>query len=305
MAARLVVVDSDTLDTPWITPSPPATSALARRADTPPTPTKMASFTLTASSAIATPRARFAAGGDASRAELRARARAPARSSSPRDRASAVVALAATTKTPKRVVIAGAPASGKGTQCELIVEKFGLVHISAGDLLRAAVAEGTPAGLEAKAYMDRGDLVPDEVVVTMVKDALDCEEAEENGWLLDGYPRSASQADAIEKEGITPDVFLLLNVPDEMLIERVVGRRLDPETGAIYHVKFFPPPEDVVDRLTIRSDDTEEKAKNRLAVHHSNVEAVVGRYEGKIREIDGDRAKTEVFAEIASILDEM
>ena len=249
-----------------------------------PTPT-MASFTLAASAA------QFAG------AKLDSR-RAPA----PRAQGRRAVTVCAG---PKRVMIAGAPASGKGTQCELIVEKFGLVHISAGDLLRAAVAEGTPAGLEAKAYMDRGDLVPDEVVVTMVKDALDCEEAEENGWLLDGYPRSASQADAIEKEGITPDVFLLLNVPDEMLIERVVGRRLDPETGAIYHVKFFPPPEDVVDRLTIRSDDTEEKAKNRLAVHHSNVEAVVGRYEGKIREIDGDRAKTEVFAEIASILDEM
>lgn len=245
----------------------------------------MASFTLAASAA------QFAG------AKLDSR-RAPA----PRAQGRRAVTVSAG---PKRVMIAGAPASGKGTQCELIVEKFGLVHISAGDLLRAAVAEGTPAGLEAKAYMDRGDLVPDEVVVTMVKDALDCEEAEENGWLLDGYPRSASQADAIEKEGITPDVFLLLNVPDEMLIERVVGRRLDPETGAIYHVKFFPPPEDVVDRLTIRSDDTEEKAKNRLAVHHSNVEAVVGRYEGKIREIDGDRAKTEVFAEIASILDEM
>ena len=96
------------------------------------------------------------------------------------------------------------------------------------------------------------------------------------GWLLDGYPRSADQADAIAAEGINPDVFLLLDVPDEILIERVVGRRLDPETGTIYHMKFFPPPEDIVDRLTQRSDDTEEKAKNRLSVHHSNVDAVVG-----------------------------
>ena len=228
-------------------------------------------------------------------------------SSRPRSRAAscsrrAVVSVSAG---PKRVMIAGAPASGKGTQCELIVEKFGLVHISAGDLLRAAVKEGTPAGLEAKEYMDRGDLVPDSCVVSMVVDALDTPDAKSKGWLLDGYPRSASQADAIAKEGIEPDVFLLLDVPDEKLIERVVGRRLDPETGKIYHMTFSPPPEDIVDRLTQRSDDTEEKAKNRLKVHHSNVEAVVGKYESKLKNIDGDRAKTEVFDEIAGIIEEM
>jgi len=228
-------------------------------------------------------------------------------SSRPRSRAAscsrrAVVSVSAG---PKRVMIAGAPASGKGTQCELIVEKFGLVHISAGDLLRAAVKEGTPAGLEAKEYMDRGDLVPDSCVVSMVVDALDTPDAKSKGWLLDGYPRSASQADAIAKEGIEPDVFLLLDVPDEKLIERVVGRRLDPETGKIYHMTFSPPPADIVDRLTQRSDDTEEKAKNRLKVHHSNVEAVVGKYESKLKNIDGDRAKTEVFDEIAGIIEEM
>ena len=159
------------------------------------------------------------------------------RATAPRAAARRSVVVAAG---PKRVMIAGAPASGKGTQCELIVEKYGLVHISAGDLLRAAVKEGTPAGLEAKEYMDRGDLVPDSCVVSMVVDALDTPDAKEKGWLLDGYPRSASQADAIAKEGIEPDTFLLLDVPDEMLIERVVGRRLDPETGKIYHLKFSP-----------------------------------------------------------------
>ena len=98
------------------------------------------------------------------------------------------------------ILVVGGPGSGKGTQCELIVEKYGLVHISAGDLLRAAVKEGTPAGLEAKEYMDRGDLVPDSCVVTMVVDALDTPDAKEKGWLLDGYPRSASQADAIAEQ---------------------------------------------------------------------------------------------------------
>lgn len=224
------------------------------------------------------------------------------RATAPRAAARRSVVVAAG---PKRVMIAGAPASGKGTQCELIVEKYGLVHISAGDLLRAAVKEGTPAGLEAKEYMDRGDLVPDSCVVSMVVDALDTPDAKEKGWLLDGYPRSASQADAIAKEGIEPDTFLLLDVPDEMLIERVVGRRLDPETGKIYHLTFSPPPEDIVDRLTQRSDDTEEKAKNRLQVHHSNVEAVVGKYQDKLKEIDGNRSKQEVFDDICGVIDEM
>lgn len=249
-----------------------------------PTPT-MASFTLAASAA------QFAG------AKLDSR-RAPA----PRAQGRRAVTVCAG---PKRVMIAGAPASGKGTQCELIVEKYGLVHISAGDLLRAAVKEGTPAGLEAKEYMDRGDLVPDSCVVTMVVDALDTPAAKEKGWLLDGYPRSASQADAIAKEGIEPDAFLLLDVPDDKLVERVVGRRLDPETGKIYHMTFSPPPADIVDRLTQRSDDTEEKAMNRLKVHHSNVDAVVGKYADKMKNIDGDRAKTEVFAEICGIIDEM
>ena len=245
----------------------------------------MASFTLAASAA------QFAG------AKLDSR-RAPA----PRAQGRRAVTVSAG---PKRVMIAGAPASGKGTQCELIVEKYGLVHISAGDLLRAAVKEGTPAGLEAKEYMDRGALVPDSCVVTMVVDALATPAAKEKGWLLDGYPRSASQADAIAEQGIEPDSFLLLDVPDEKLVERVVGRRLDPETGKIYHMTFSPPPADIVDRLTQRSDDTEEKALNRLKVHHSNVEAVVGKYADKMKTIDGDRAKTEVFAEICGIIDEM
>lgn len=228
------------------------------------------------------------------------RRRAPA----PR-RARARVAAGAAAGGPLRVAIAGAPASGKGTQCEGIVEAFGVAHISAGDLLRAAVAEGTGPGLEAQEYMDAGKLVPDEVVVTMVKDRLAQPDAQDGGWLLDGYPRSKSQADAITAAGIEPEVFILLDVPDEVLIDRVIGRRLDPETGKIYHMTFAPPPPEVADRLTQRSDDTEEKARTRLGVYYDNIDAIKDAYSGCIVKVDGNRSKDEVGAEISSILKEL
>lgn len=210
----------------------------------------------------------------------------------------------ATAPRPLKAMIAGAPAAGKGTQCARIVEEFGMVHISAGDLLREEVARGTEAGKAAKECMDRGHLVPDEVVVQMVKNRLAAPDVQQRGWLLDGYPRSASQAEAIEKEGIRPDVFLLLDVPDGILVERVVGRRLDPDTGKIYHLKFNPPPADVVDRLQQRSDDTEDKVKSRLEVHHANVNAVLGYYQQELVEIDGQRSMDAVFSSVAQVLRE-
>uniref|UniRef100_A0A7S1T984 adenylate kinase n=1 Tax=Tetraselmis chuii TaxID=63592 RepID=A0A7S1T984_9CHLO len=202
----------------------------------------------------------------------------------------------------KRIIISGAPASGKGTQCEKIKEKFGLAHISAGDLLRAEVAAGTEAGKRAEGFMKAGELVPDEVVITMVKNRLAEDDAQTKGWLLDGYPRSASQAAALKEAGIEPDIFLLLEVPDDILIERVVGRRMDPETGKIYHVKYFPPPPEIEDRLTQRSDDNEEAAKNRLATHARNVNAVVDNYKHIMVTVDGNRDKEAVFSDIIEAL---
>ncbi|CAN1290322.1 Adenylate kinase 5, chloroplastic [Linum perenne] len=143
-------------------------------------------------------------------------------------------------------MISGAPASGKGTQCELIVQKFGLVHISTGDLLRAEVSAGTEIGNRAKEFMNAGRLVPDEVVTAMVTARLSRDDAKERGWLLDGYPRSSSQAESLEKLNIRPDIYIVLNVPDEVLIDRCVGRRLDPT-------------DEIKARLTVRADDTEEK----------------------------------------------
>ncbi|GLI59156.1 hypothetical protein VaNZ11_000981 [Volvox africanus] len=203
-----------------------------------------------------------------------------------------------------KVMISGAPAAGKGTQCAKIIDKYNLVHISVGDILRDEVKNGTAAGKKAKDYMERGVLVPDEVVVEMVKSRLAQDDVKMQGWLLDGYPRSASQAEAIEKEGIRPDLFLLIQVPDELLVERVVGRRLDPVTGAIYHMKYKLPPPEVVDRLQQRSDDTEDKCRVRVATHNANVGAVVGYYKDVLREIDGTKSMDAVFEDISAALDE-
>ncbi|GBG86183.1 hypothetical protein CBR_g41087 [Chara braunii] len=209
-------------------------------------------------------------------------------------------------KKPLRVIISGAPASGKGTQCELIVKKFGLVHISAGDLLRAEVAEGTPNGKIIKGFIDVGQLVPDEVVNNMIVDRIKATEAASKGWLIDGYPRSASQAAALETAKIRPDVFILLEVPDELLVDRVVGRRSDPVTGKIYHMTYFPPEtEEIKARLTQRTDDTEEKVKARLQTHYANVAAVLSTYTDVIKRINGDQPKEVVFDEISQLLSSM
>jgi adenylate kinase len=200
-------------------------------------------------------------------------------------------------------MIAGPPAAGKGTQCARIVDRWGLVHISAGDLLRAEVAAGTPAGAKAKAFMDAGRLVPNEVVVDMVKSRLAAPDAVERGWLLDGYPRSAEQADAIEGAGVRPDLFLLLDVPDDTLVARVTGRRTDPETGEIYHLDFKPPPAEIVPRLVQRSDDTEEALRARLETHHANVAAVVGFYTDVLVTIDGSGSMDDVFGAVEAAVE--
>jgi len=209
----------------------------------------------------------------------------------------ATVTSSTTTKSsPLKMIISGAPASGKGTQCEIIKENFDVVHLSTGDMLRAAVAAQTDVGKLAKEYMDEGKLVPDDVIIGVVKDRLAEEDCTKNGWLLDGFPRTPAQAEALAKSGITPDCFLFLNVPDSILVERVIGRRTDPVTGKIYHMTFSPPEDDeVLGRLEQRTDDTEEKVKVRLEQFHDNVDAVKGSYSEIAVEIDG-AAKPDVVA---------
>ncbi|KAK4759795.1 hypothetical protein SAY87_022926 [Trapa incisa] len=207
---------------------------------------------------------------------------------------------------PLKVMISGAPASGKGTQCDLIVKKFGLVHISTGDILRAEVAAGTEIGNKAKTFMNEGQLVPDEIVTAMVTARLSLEDVKQNGWLLDGYPRSYAQAQSLEEKKIRPDVYIVLDVPDEILIDRCVGRRLDPTTGKIYHIKNLPPEtEEIKARLITRPDDTEEKVKSRLEIYKRNAYSISETYSSITKKIDGNRAKNDVFTEIDSILSQL
>ncbi|KAG5559512.1 hypothetical protein RHGRI_009141 [Rhododendron griersonianum] len=207
---------------------------------------------------------------------------------------------------PIKVMISGAPASGKGTQCEMIVQKFGLVHISTGDLLRAEVSAGTEIGNKAKEYMDAGRLVPDEVVTAMVTARLSQQDAKEKGWLLDGYPRSFAQAQSLEKLNIRPDIYIVLDVPDEILIDRCVGRRLDPVTGKIYHIKNFPPETDEIKaRLITRPDDTEQKVQSRLQIYKQNAEAILSTYMDILNKIDGNRPKEVIFKDVDSLLSQV
>mmetsp|Transcript_43699 Transcript_43699/g.71324 ORF Transcript_43699/g.71324 Transcript_43699/m.71324 type:complete len:739 (+) Transcript_43699:105-2321(+) len=205
-----------------------------------------------------------------------------------------------------QVILAGAPASGKGTQCEMIAEEYGLVHLSTGDMLRAAVAEGTELGRNAKTHMDGGGLVPDNLIVGIVIERIQQADCQERGWLLDGFPRTRAQADALTAEGVKVDAFVLLDVPDEVLVRRVVGRRLDPETGKIYHLEFSPPESEAVKaRLTQRSDDTEEKARVRLGNFYQYTDAIVSVFKPQLVRLDGDREKKAVFYQIKTVLDQL
>lgn len=186
---------------------------------------------------------------------------------------------------------------------QMIVEEFGLVHVSTGDLLRAAVKEGSELGMKAKEAMEAGKLVPDEVVCGMVEERLNQEDAKKQGWLLDGFPRTRLQALKLQEAGLIPSHVIVLDVPDEALVERVTGRRTDSETGAIYHMKFNPPPADVpAERLIQRKDDNEETVKVRVATYHENLQGILSCYSQLLIRVDGNRDKSEVWNDLGALL---
>lgn len=206
-----------------------------------------------------------------------------------------------------RIIFIGPPAAGKGTQAARMVERYGITHISTGDMFRAAVKAGTPLGQEADRYMKSGQLVPDEVTIGLVRERIaqdDCK----NGFLLDGFPRTVPQAEALDAaltaDGVALDAVLMLAVPDELIVRRIVGRRSDPETGAIYHLEFKPPPAEIMSRLVHRKDDTEEACRSRLAAYHAKTAPIIPFYEGKglVKKVDGVGTPDEVTERIFSLL---
>ena len=181
-----------------------------------------------------------------------------------------------------RLILLGPPGAGKGTQAAFIRDAFGIPQISTGDMLRAAIKDGTELGLAAKKVMDAGGLVSDDIIIGLVKDRLkqkDCD----NGYLFDGFPRTIAQADAMKDAGVPIDYVLEIDVPDELIIERMTGRRSHPGSGRVYHTKFNPPKVDNQDDVTgeplvQRDDDQPETVKKRLDVYHKQTEVLLDYY---------------------------
>lgn len=206
----------------------------------------------------------------------------------------------------------GLPGAGKGTQAERIVEKYGIPHISTGDMFRAAIKDQTELGLKAKSYMDKGDLVPDEVTIGIVRERLSKDDCNK-GFLLDGFPRTVAQAEALENmlSDLNKNINFVINidVDKEILMERLTGRRICKSCGSTYHLVFNPPAtEDVCDRcggeLYQRADDNAETVQNRLEVNLKQTKPLLDFYEtkGYLRNIDGQQDISKVFADLDQLL---
>jgi adenylate kinase len=206
-----------------------------------------------------------------------------------------------------RMILVGPPGAGKGTQAARLLEEYAIPHVSTGDMLRAAVNEGTELGKQADAFMKAGNLVPDEVVIGMAIERIQKPDAAA-GFMLDGFPRTSAQAEALDAAlaaaGLALDAVVLIEVPDAFIVQRITGRRSDPETGAIYHLEFNPPPAEIADRLVQRKDDTEEACVARLEKYHSETAPIVPFYEAKglLKRVDGVGAPDEVTARLRAVL---
>ena len=211
-----------------------------------------------------------------------------------------------------KIIMLGAPGAGKGTQAKKIAAKYGIPHISTGDIFRANIKNGTELGLKAKSYMDAGGLVPDEITIGMLLDLIhqaDCE----NGYVLDGFPRTIPQAEslteALKKNGESIDFAVNVDVPDENIISRMSGRRACLNCGATYHIVYNAPKKEGVcdacgQELVLREDDKPKTVKKRLDVYHDQTQPLIDYYkkEGVLAEVDGTKDMEEVFQNIAAIL---
>jgi adenylate kinase len=210
------------------------------------------------------------------------------------------------------LILFGPPGAGKGTQAARLQEDFRLPYVATGDILRAAVKDGTELGLKAKGFMDAGELVPDELVIDLIVDRIGADDARD-GFILDGFPRTRAQADALgeafDKLDRRITAVLLFDVPDEDLVSRISGRRVSVKTGRVYHVESDPPKHEGrcdVDgsRLVQRDDDKPEVVEKRLEVYHAETEPLVAYYDerGLLRRIDGTRPPTEVHDHVRAVL---
>lgn len=211
-----------------------------------------------------------------------------------------------------KIIMLGAPGAGKGTQAKMIAEKYGIPHISTGDIFRYNIKNGTELGKEAKKYMDQGLLVPDELTVKILLDRVakdDCK----NGYVLDGFPRTIPQAEVLEealtKLGDRIDYAINVEVPDENIVKRMGGRRACVNCGATYHIEYVPPKKEGIcdncgSELILRDDDKPETVKNRLSVYHKQTQPLIDFYNGKgvLRTVDGTVDMKDVFNAIVAIL---
>jgi len=207
-----------------------------------------------------------------------------------------------------KLILLGAPGAGKGTQAEILSERLGVPTISTGNMLRAAVREGTPVGLRAKELIEAGKLVSDDVIIGIVVERVSKEDCK-NGYILDGVPRTLAQADALSEAGIEVDAVLSIEVPDEDIENRMTGRRTCTVCSATYHVAFNPPKitgicDNCAGQLSIRKDDMPETVRNRLKVYHAETEPLIEYYsrKGKLVSVDGTGKIEDTAAAIRHVL---
>ncbi|MGR3807681.1 Adenylate kinase [Pasteurella testudinis DSM 23072] len=212
-----------------------------------------------------------------------------------------------------KIILLGAPGAGKGTQAQFIMNKYNIPQISTGDMLRAAIKAGSELGKQAKQLMDAGKLVPDDLIIALVKERVAQDDAQ-NGFLLDGFPRTIPQADALKEADISIDFVLEFDVPDEVIVERMSGRRVHPASGRVYHVVYNPPKVEGKDDvsgedLIIRADDKPETVLDRLSIYHNTTKPLVDYYQAEAQNgntryfrLDGTQAVDAVSEQLAKIL---
>jgi adenylate kinase len=208
-----------------------------------------------------------------------------------------------------KLVLLGPPAAGKGTQAKILAEKFSIPTISTGAIIRNAISSKTPLGVAAKDYIDRGELVPDDLVIDLVKHRLSEDDCK-NGYILDGFPRTVFQAETADKIGITVDKTVLFDVSDEDVVSRITGRRECPNCGSVYHTVSNPPKTDGIcdscgGKLLHREDDTEETVRKRLDVYHKQTEPLIKFYEnkGNLVRVAGQKNIEDTTAKMFEVLD--